>query len=187
MLHARKDGESFGIAIAEFASHGKPVITWKHNEGDHCGMKIDVEHKFHHEILGDKGIYYANGSELFNILINFKDYKHIICDGYSKFSPKNVMQLFKKYIIDDQTSPSIELAQSREQLKDHSEYSLLLENSNAIYVGNASIEHINELGKMIPSKNTMFVIKDSAFSLSDDIVKKESFANTKLIRMRMMI
>jgi FkbM family methyltransferase len=103
MLHARKEGESFGIAIAEFSVSKKPIITWK-NKGN-SGMKIDVEHTHHIDVLGDIGLYYSNEDELKCLLKNFSkidksssNYESLDC--YSRlYSPEVVMNLFEKYII----------------------------------------------------------------------------------------
>ena len=50
MLHARAEGETFGLAIAEFSHRNKPVITY--------GDSFD---RFHSETLGAKGTYYDGG------------------------------------------------------------------------------------------------------------------------------
>mmetsp|Transcript_29285 Transcript_29285/g.49212 ORF Transcript_29285/g.49212 Transcript_29285/m.49212 type:complete len:389 (-) Transcript_29285:108-1274(-) len=47
MLHARGDGETFGLAVAEFALRNKPVITWD-------GTQAEGYAEAHLEILGDK-------------------------------------------------------------------------------------------------------------------------------------
>ena len=53
MIHGRKDGETFGLAVAEFSSANKPVITYK--------KSTDKEHI---RILNKKGIYFDNKDEL---------------------------------------------------------------------------------------------------------------------------
>ena len=47
MIHARQGGESFGLAIAEFSSFNKPVLTSSihHDEG---------KARFHIDTLGEK-------------------------------------------------------------------------------------------------------------------------------------
>ena len=106
MLHARKEGESFGIAIAEFSVSKKPIITWK-NDGK-SGIKIDVEHTHHIDVLGDKGIYYSDELELKTILCNFSKIELSEAeslDCYSRlYSPQIVMDLFEKYIINHRQS-----------------------------------------------------------------------------------
>lgn len=92
MIHARTMGESFGLAIAEFSSKNKPVITL--NGGND---------KAHLQMLGNKALYYNDYDEVYSILRNFtKD----ICsfrnwDAYSeKYNPNSVMQKFKEVFID---------------------------------------------------------------------------------------
>ncbi|OXA97292.1 hypothetical protein [Flavobacterium hercynium] len=90
-LHARKQGESFGIAIGEFSISNKPIVTWANSK-----------EKSHIEILGDKAILYQNKEDLTSVIENFtpnpaKDY-----DAYSKeYSPIKIMDKFKKVFIDD--------------------------------------------------------------------------------------
>ena len=101
MLHARKEGESFGIAIAEFSVLKKPVITWKRTQE----IKVDVEHTHHIDVLGQTGIYYSNRNDLLNILTNFTPTNNDSLDCYSKiYSPQVVMNLFNKYIIQQTNS-----------------------------------------------------------------------------------
>lgn len=94
MLHARTEGETFGLAIAEFSSHNKPVITCKTT----INRRGDNEHI---RILGDKGIIYHDEESLLNI---FKNIKKIINKNenwncYSKFSPEYVMNMFDQKIF----------------------------------------------------------------------------------------
>lgn len=89
-LHARKQGESFGIAIGEFSVANKPVITW-----------TGSREKSHIDILGDKAILYNNKKDLTEILLNFKPQLHKNWDAYSEeFAPHVVMQKFKEVFID---------------------------------------------------------------------------------------
>jgi GR25 family glycosyltransferase involved in LPS biosynthesis len=92
MLHARKDGESFGLAIAEFTSLGKSIICWRHD-----GPPNYHEHLNHIDVLGDTGIYYKDADELYSILTNFVSKTPV--DYSEKFSPENVMVLFDKHFI----------------------------------------------------------------------------------------
>ena len=89
-LWARKEGETFGIAIGEFCYLNKPIIAMK--TGD----------KAHIHILRKKAIWYSNEKNLKNILLNFnpsieskKDW-----NAYKNFTPKNVMSVFKKVFLD---------------------------------------------------------------------------------------
>jgi hypothetical protein len=93
MIHARSIGETFGLSIAEFSSHNKPIITCR------CG---DLEHV---SILKDKGLYYNSYHELIDIFNNFVNIKTSRNDwnAYLDYSPENVMLLFKK-IFDENKS-----------------------------------------------------------------------------------
>ena len=90
MIHSSQQGETFGLAIAEFSIRNKPIITCK------CG---DLEHI---KILGDKAIIYNSKEELTNI---FKNIKLIInsrsdWNAYKSYSPTHIMKKFKEYIFD---------------------------------------------------------------------------------------
>ena len=85
MIHARERGETFGLAIAEFSSKNKPVITY-HNSPEKC----------HINILGDKGLYYNDYFSLYNILINlqYSDIKEKEWNCYQAYTPEKVMKQF---------------------------------------------------------------------------------------------
>ncbi len=83
MIHARKDGETFGLAVAEFSIMNKPVIT------STCG---DIEHLM---ILKEKAIIYANDLHLAHIFRNFKDLTVWNKSGdwnmYKDYTPERIM------------------------------------------------------------------------------------------------
>lgn len=89
MIHARLGGESFGLAVAEFALANKPIITYK----------LSGERN-HIEVLGDTGIYYKGMEDLLDIFLNFNLYKKDIDykQPYYQFSPKIVMDKFNTLI-----------------------------------------------------------------------------------------
>jgi len=90
MIHARERGETFGLAIAEFSSMNKPIITYsKSPERNHINT------------LGDKGIYYHDYTSLYNILINFKKHKNEDIDWncYQNYTPEKVMEQFNKIFL----------------------------------------------------------------------------------------
>lgn len=82
MLHARSDGETFGIAVGEFSSMNKPVITTRSGDSAHI------------EILGSKGTLYTSPEDLTQILTQFK-----VIEGdwnaYREYTPEKVMGIFK--------------------------------------------------------------------------------------------
>lgn len=103
MLHARADGETFGIACGEFSVCNKPVITCT------CG---DTSHI---DILGEKCITYSNEKELQDILLNFLNIKikkegellaqnnhpGRLWDAYTKnYSAETVINLWWKLLIE---------------------------------------------------------------------------------------
>lgn len=90
MIHARERGETFGLAIAEFSSKNKPVITY-HNSPEKC----------HINILGDKGLYYNDYFSLYNILINlqYSDIKEKEWNCYQAYTPEKVMKQFNNVFL----------------------------------------------------------------------------------------
>ncbi|TWH45298.1 hypothetical protein Salpa_1207 [Sporomusa sp. KB1] len=92
MLHARRQGESFGITCGEFSICNKPVIT--------CDAPY-IRERSHIEILGNKGIHYFNYQTLTNILLRFKKGDSgKSWDAYSeRFNPRAVMEKFKDVFI----------------------------------------------------------------------------------------
>lgn len=90
MIHARERGETFGLAIAEFSSMNKPIITYANSP-----------ERNHIEILGDTGIYYYDYNSLYNILSNFS--KHDFRSGnwncYQNYTPEKVMEQFNKIFL----------------------------------------------------------------------------------------
>jgi hypothetical protein len=88
MLHGRLEGETFGLAIAEFSIRNKPIITY--------GQSHDKAHLF---MLGNKAIAYNNAFELNNIILQF--YKtNYNWNAYDKFSAQNVMNKFSKVFLE---------------------------------------------------------------------------------------
>lgn len=86
MLWARSDGETFGIAIGEFSTCNKPVITTYTNQ--------DNEHIY---LLGNKALLYNNKSDLRNIILNFNPFVECQKDwnAYKNYTPEKVMKIFK--------------------------------------------------------------------------------------------
>ena len=90
MIHARERGETFGLAIAEFSSKNKPVITY-YNSPERC----------HIDILGDKGLYYTDYTSLYSILSNIQlsDIKDKNWNCYQNFTPENIMNKFNQVFL----------------------------------------------------------------------------------------
>mmetsp|Transcript_62258 Transcript_62258/g.103473 ORF Transcript_62258/g.103473 Transcript_62258/m.103473 type:complete len:381 (+) Transcript_62258:156-1298(+) len=94
MLHARSCGETFGLAIAEFSAHNRPVITSSVHNNDGCA-------RMHLDTLADQGLYYSDRASLTRILLEFdretsrgKDW-----NCYRAFEPEHVMTLFKRLFL----------------------------------------------------------------------------------------
>lgn len=81
-------GHSWGLAIGEFSVFNKPIIAYNG----------DLWNTAHIEILADNGIYFRTEEEFEKILVNFRPY--LARNMYEEFSPKKVMQRFKKVFID---------------------------------------------------------------------------------------
>jgi hypothetical protein len=91
MLHARKLGESFGLACAEFSSRNKPILTYSKSP-----------QRNHLKVLGDKALKYSNEKELCEILlsINRGEIRNQVWDCYTTlFSPEAVMRKFNHHLI----------------------------------------------------------------------------------------
>lgn len=86
MIHGRTEGETFGLAIAEFMHQGKPVIT-----------NIDGKDKNQVLIMKDSGHYYSSDNELFFIL-SFFEKKQIDKNLLEEFRPSVIMKKFKNLI-----------------------------------------------------------------------------------------
>lgn len=108
MLHARKQGETFGSACAEFSTLGRPIITWSG-----ITPEKDVHERAHLEILGDRAITYTNSTDIDRILMTFGTDKwdpaefanvdmtvgpHWNC--YGDYTPEKVMAKFKQVFLD---------------------------------------------------------------------------------------
>lgn len=87
MIHARQRGETFGLAIAEFAMAGKPIVTYKH-----------VPEKAHLDILGDYAITYENTEDLMKLFTHLNARERNYALPYQKYAAPNVMQAFKALV-----------------------------------------------------------------------------------------
>jgi hypothetical protein len=89
MLHGRRSGETFGLAVGEFSVCNKPVLTWSGS----------VE-RSHIELLGAKGFYYSEKSELLSMLHEPPFEANGFWDCYSDhFSPERVMVKFREVFL----------------------------------------------------------------------------------------
>lgn len=91
MIHGRSLGESFGLACAEFAVHGKPIISYKFNR--HRSHVNDCPKKYLIE--------YDSYENLNKILINLRKFKKRKneLNKYFGYNAKKVMNLFKRKLL----------------------------------------------------------------------------------------
>ncbi len=89
MIHARDTGETFGLAVGEFAVLGKPVITFS-----------ESRERAHLEMLGKQALLYRNADELAEILREFRPHKTRGTEYEIFADPKLVMELFQKKFLE---------------------------------------------------------------------------------------
>ncbi len=102
MLHARIDGETFGLAVGEFSAMNKPVITFNIDQPWYD--------KSHLHILGDKAIVYQTQKDLILTLMNLskKTIASMKWDAYTdRFTPAKVMHIFDHVFV--QGKPNLAL------------------------------------------------------------------------------
>jgi hypothetical protein len=90
MLHARWHGETFGLAVGEFAVLGKPVITFS-----------ESRERAHLEMLGNQALPYSHDGELAKILREFHPHKTQGTQYEIFADPKVVMEFFRKKFLED--------------------------------------------------------------------------------------
>jgi hypothetical protein len=90
MLHARWHGETFGLAVGEFAVLGKPVITFS-----------ESRERAHLEMLGNQALPYSHDGELAKILREFHPHKTQGTQYEIFADPKVVMGFFRKKFLED--------------------------------------------------------------------------------------
>ncbi|MDR7093782.1 hypothetical protein [Hydrogenophaga laconesensis] len=107
MLHARLQGESFGLACGEFSIRNKPVITYARSK-----------HRHHIDVLRDAGFHYTDARSLVEIIEKLDpiELKRRSWDRYSKlYNREVVMGLFDQHLIQpalrnrDLTKPALGL------------------------------------------------------------------------------
>ena len=90
MLHARWHGETFGLAVGEFAVLGKPVITF-----------ADSRERAHLEMLGNQALLYRHADELLKILRDFRPHRTQVTEYEIFADPKVVMEIFRKKFLEN--------------------------------------------------------------------------------------
>ncbi len=88
MIYGRRQGESFGLAIAEFSSRNKPIIA-----------PLEMTDRMHQMILGDNAIWYDHEEDLYDKMKDFKKDNHNKdWNMYRQYSPENVMKIFQEIL-----------------------------------------------------------------------------------------
>jgi len=90
MLHARWHGETFGLAVGEFAVLEKPVITF-----------ADSRERAHLEMLGNQALLYRHADELLKILRDFRPHRTQGTEYEIYADPKVVMEIFRKKYLEN--------------------------------------------------------------------------------------
>jgi hypothetical protein len=91
MLHARLQGESFGLSCGEFSIRNKPVMTYALGK-----------HQHHIEVLGSRAMLYRNEAELLALLARFDPVqtRQQHWDCYTeRYSAEPVMRAFDEHLI----------------------------------------------------------------------------------------
>lgn len=88
MLHARWHGETFGLAVGEFAVLGKPVITFS-----------ESRERAHLEMLENQALLYRNGRQLADILKEFVPHSTRGTQYEEYGNPQAVMQMFREKFL----------------------------------------------------------------------------------------
>jgi hypothetical protein len=89
MIHARKGGETFGLACGEFAVCEKPIITFR--------SEREINHI---DILKEKAIIYNNYNELYEIINTFHKNKYDMKNnGYMEYNAENIMKIFNQVYL----------------------------------------------------------------------------------------
>jgi hypothetical protein len=94
-LHARSDGETFGLAVAEFAVSDKPILACTHCTDD-----------AHLRILGDKVYRYTTKEDLVTLLRSFRRGEmDMTSNGYKQFAKEPVMEAFRQIVCRPKPMP----------------------------------------------------------------------------------
>ena len=103
MLHARLDGESFGLSIGEFSSKNKPIITSYGNYNTHI------------DILGDCAIIYNSKESLLLIFRTFKSDGN--WNAYQEYTPEKVMNQFNDIFLNPTVYIDMDILSPKQNLQ----------------------------------------------------------------------
>ena len=102
MIHAQILGETFGLAIGEFSTCNKPIITYLDEKP--MDSQYPYANKEHLRILGNRAILYTNEKELYNIFVNFVKAPDRDWNCYRDYTPEKVMEVFESVFLNTVTS-----------------------------------------------------------------------------------
>ena len=88
MLHARHSGETFGLAVGEFAIAGKPILTYS-----------ESNERAHLEFLGANALTYNDSTSLVTRIDQITRAQIGSAGGYAEMTPENVMIKFKQIFL----------------------------------------------------------------------------------------
>jgi len=97
MLHARIEGETFGLSVLEFSSKNKQIISYDNEkiQNDHL-----IGGRNHFLYLKDNCHKYQNEIDLENIFLNITKQNPFNTEYLNQmFSPKNVIQKFNEVFL----------------------------------------------------------------------------------------
>lgn len=97
MIHARDYGETFGLSVLEFAAKNKLIITYDNEEYQ---TSHPLGGRNHLLFLQEKCYKYSSKEQLNDIFLNIEK-ENVFDTSFlsEKFSPKNVMKLFKERFL----------------------------------------------------------------------------------------
>ena len=89
MIHARRRGETFGLAVGEFSLRGKPVLTFGRSR-----------ERAHLDALGETALVYRDAEELYRLIAEFDRSAPSAKSAYRKhYASKPVMRQFVDNLI----------------------------------------------------------------------------------------
>ena len=87
MLYARTRGETFGLSIAEFSVHNKPIFAPR-----------DAPEQNHRLVLKENAYWYTNADDLCALLVAFRPCPDKDWNMYKAYSPEKVMATFQEHL-----------------------------------------------------------------------------------------
>ena len=96
MIHAQKLGETFGLAVAEFSTKNKPIISeFTTSNGSNTHVRI----------IGDKGFWYSSKEEFEKHILyinqNIEEIRNKDWNCYNDYTPEKVMKKWQEVFINE--------------------------------------------------------------------------------------